>query len=235
MSSSDSESSPFNVCLESERVKLVPFDLSKHVPYLMGAPDSLYDFIGIGPWPDAAHFKDDFYDPIVKAGGQSAFLYAVFDTTRSEHEDASSFAGMIGYIDTSFVDLATEIGPIVILPDFQRTHVTSNAMGLLLQFALNSPSDAKSGLGFRRMVWKASSVNVKSIAAAKRMGFQYEGTLRWHRVLSQADAKQWNGKAIKEGDVKSPSLGRDTVILSVCWDDWAERVKTLTEENMARR
>ncbi len=111
----------------------------------------------------------------MRLSGGRAFLYAVFDKTRSEDENASSFAGMIGYLDTSFVDLATEIWFIVILPQFQRTHVTTNPMGLLMQFALNSRSNAKPGLGFRR---EASSVNEKSIAAAKRMGLLYEGTLR---------------------------------------------------------
>ncbi|KAF8919145.1 hypothetical protein CPB85DRAFT_881297 [Mucidula mucida] len=53
-----------------------------------------------------------------------------------------------------------------------------DGVGLLMQFALNSPSDAKPGMGFRRVVWEASSVNEKSIAAAKRMGLLYEGTLR---------------------------------------------------------
>ncbi|KAF8914924.1 hypothetical protein CPB85DRAFT_1201179, partial [Mucidula mucida] len=160
-----------------------------------------------------------------------AALWAIFDKTRSGLDDASSFAGMIGYLNTSFLDLCTEIGFVIILPAFQRTHVTTNAVGLLMQYALNLPNDpqGRPGLGFRRLVWQATTGNKRSIATAKRMGFQVEGTSRWQRVLDDLNAKAWNGKGLREGDVRSSCLGRDSVILSVCWDDWEDGVKARAE------
>ena len=150
----------------------------------------------------------------------------MYDKTRS------SFAGIIGYLNTSFANMSTEIGFVVIMPSFQRTHVTSNAVGLLMRYALELPGNG--GMGMRRLVWHATTVNPKSVRTAKRMGFQQEGILRWHMMLRCEDAKGGNGKPLRKGDPRASFVGRDTVLLSVCWDDWEAGVRKLVEETMAR-
>lgn len=130
----------------------------------------------------------------------------------------------MGYINTSFQNLCTEIGAVIILPAFQRTHVASNAVGLLLNYALNlpstSPDDNGGGLGLRRVVWQANFLNKGSTRLASRMHFQFEGILRWDRVLPIGKDEASNGKPTRDGDLRPENVGRDTAIYSLCWDDW---------------
>ncbi|VDC00020.1 unnamed protein product [Peniophora sp. CBMAI 1063] len=141
-----------------------------------------------------------------------------------------SFAGIIGLIKTSIGNLSTEMGPVITLPEFQRTYVTSSAIGLLLRYCLEVP--AKGGLGLRRVQWSANAKNKTSVRSAVRMGFQREGTLRWALSLSD-ETKIGNGHALREGDPQPNWPGRDTEVLSFCSDDWEaggrERVQALVD------
>jgi len=136
-------------------------------------------------------------------------------------------------MDTSIPDLSTEVGYVIIFPDYQRTHVLSNAAGLLIQYCLNLASDAAiPGIGYRRVQWLANSENVRSIQAAERLGFRVEGTVRWHRVLPEGSA----GLEPREGDPAGEKRsGRHTVMLSICWDDWVTGAKEKMKVVMDRR
>ena len=68
----------------------------------------------------------------------------------------------------------------------------------------------------------------RSVKAAERLGFRLEGIIRWHRILPEGK----EGKRV-EGDADARGPGRDTAMLSICWDDWRdgvrERVRSLGE------
>lgn len=59
--------------------------------------------------------------------------------------------------------------------------------------------------------------------AARRMVFQFEGTLRWNRVVVDAEArgKGHNGREGPGYGDGGKHRGRDTAYWSLCWDDWA--------------
>ena len=160
-------------------------------------------------------------------------LYAVIDKTRPPTcvDSEGALAGFLSYTNTSVVDQSTEIGYVITLPPFQRTHVTSNAVGLLLNFALNTT--AEGCLGLRRAQWLTSTANKASIRTAERFGFVKEGVLKWHRVFpgGESRGKQGNGKNGFPG-ANDDDLGRDTVELSMCWDDWFTYGK---KQQVARR
>ncbi|KAJ7234759.1 hypothetical protein B0H12DRAFT_1142452 [Mycena haematopus] len=156
-------------------------------------------------------------------------LFAVFDTSKP---GAPQLAGIIGLLDTSATNLSTEIGFVITLPDFQRTHVTANAVGLLLRWTLNT--SAEGGLGLRRVAWKANAHNTRSVRAAERLGFRQEGVLRWDRVLPALKTEGGNGGGVRAGDPKADCLGRDTVLLSLCWDDWEAGARQSVNEIMQR-
>jgi len=67
-------------------------------------------------------------------------------------------------------DLAVEIGAITISPPFQGTAVNTEATWLLLEWAFSA--------GYRRLEWKCNSANARSMAAAQRLGFTFEGVFR---------------------------------------------------------
>ena len=175
----------------------------------------------------------------------SMILYAIIDKTRSPHpaSTASShmpsqadFAGIAGYLNTEPMHFKTEIGFIIVLPSFQRTHVTTNTVGLLMQYALELPSSSFfPGLGLRRVQWQTNALNTKSIRAAERMGFKMEGILRWDRVLPGGKGKPHNGIELRANDPKPGAPGRDTAMLSICWEDWENGGREKVLKLMARQ
>ncbi|KAJ7591532.1 hypothetical protein C8J56DRAFT_887849 [Mycena floridula] len=174
-------------------------------------------WIPIGPFESL----EDFLQSVTHL--QDSTLFAVLDKTKGE-----VLAGLIGYVYASANDLSVELGPVIAFPAFQGTFVASNAVGILLHYALNLPSDG--GLGLRRVQWFANVMNTSSVRAAERMGFQREGIIRWARVLTPQKSIGTNGKAIREGDPRgSDHLGRDSIVLGLCWDDWESQGRAITD------
>ena len=167
---------------------------------------------------------EDFYNTAILASPQ-VLLFAIKDRTRIVPGTAAgakgvfsqeTFAGVMALLNTVPKHLQSEIGHIVILPAFQRTHVQTNASGLLLERCLNPPE--KGGMGLRRVQWQANTYNIPSVEAAKKLGFQWEGVLRWHRLLPEGKGPLTNAKPRDDG----LGAGRHNATLSFCWDDWED-------------
>ncbi|TFK38332.1 acyl-CoA N-acyltransferase [Crucibulum laeve] len=225
---------PIPGAIENERVRLRPFIPSKHAENFIKQATQypeIFDYLPFGPFSSVEDFIDNLVEVrIHKDPGY--ILLAVFDKTKSTSDAPDgAFAGLMGLINTSPINLATEVGCIMILPPFQRTHISSNAVGLLLHYALDLPSAG--GLGLRRVFWQANSLNTKSIRLAERMGLKLEGILRWDRVLP-ANKDAGNGRGVREGDPRAGCLGRDTAMLGICWDDWEEGGREHVDKVMAR-
>lgn len=189
----------------------------------------------LGPFATEKNFVDDFVEGRVRPDS-AMVLYAIIDKTRppTKEDENGALAGIIAYMNTSTANLSTEIGCVTILPPFQKTHVTSNAVGLLLQYALELPENG--GLGLRRVQWQASSVNTASMRSAERMGFEKEGVLRWDRVFhrGKANGKVGNGRRVPPGGNEG-DFGRDTVVFGLCWDDWEQGGREKVQVTMDRR
>ncbi|KAL5481106.1 hypothetical protein ACEPAI_10047 [Sanghuangporus weigelae] len=221
--------------LESERVKLTVFDPTLHAQEFVDRSKvlELFKYLPYGPFENVDHFIDTFYEKrIVQVLGN--ILFAILDKTGSN--GSPRLVGVVGLLNTSVIDQCTEIGFITILPEYQRTHVTTNAVGLLLHYCLELPNSTKSkygpGLGLRRVQWQTHGDNAASVGAAERMGFRREGLIRWQRVLSEGK----DGATVspeREALCKNP--GRHTWMLAVCWDDWeVERTRESVQERMER-
>lgn len=190
--------------------------------------------MSIGPFDTEQEFVTKFIANFVNAQ-RLAICFAVIDKKQppSVVDSEGELAGMISYMAASAAHLSAEVGYIVILPPYQRTHVTTHAVGLLLHYALDSPE--KGGLGLRRMQWLADPPNKASLSAAQRMGFQLEGILRWNKVVVDADER---GKVHNERE-KPPygeqkDGGRDTAYLSLCWDDWLCGKRDVVDKLLSR-
>ncbi|KAG1728591.1 GNAT family acetyltransferase [Suillus paluster] len=225
--------------LSNERVKITPFKASIHSsPFCAIAPahPELWAHMPAGPFQTVQDFDTDFLQAIVHPD-PGMVLFAIIDKTKpsSVADEEGELAGIMSYMNSSSVNLCTEIGYIVILPPFQRTHVNSNAVGLLLQYALELPSHG--GLGLRRVQWQCSSMNAPSIRAAERLGFKKEGVMKWHRVYHRGNdtGKVHNGRDFPRGSHGEQDYARDTVILSHCWDDWEQGGRETIQTIMDRR
>ncbi|KAG2749824.1 GNAT family acetyltransferase [Suillus brevipes Sb2] len=212
--------------LSNERVKMTPFKASIHSsPFIsiVSARPELWAHMPTGPFQTVQDFDTNFLEAVVHRD-PGMVLFAIIDKTKppSGADGEGELAGMMSYTGSSSVNLCTEIGFIIILPQYQRTHVNSNAVGLLLQYALEVPSQG--GLGLRRVQWQCSSVNAPSIRAAERLGFTKEGILKWHRVFQGGKdrSKVHSGREFPRGSLGEQDYGRDTVVLSHCWDDWEQ-------------
>lgn len=174
------------------------------------------------PCPDA-HAERDVHPP-----------------SKASAKPTMAMAGVIALIKASPANLSAEIGWVIVFPAFQRTHVASNAVALLLRYCLELPpaadsesadadadanaavgASAPAGLGLRRVQWFAHAENEASRRTALRMGFREEGTLRWERVI--AAGKVGNGIPVRDGDpLGGARPSRHSVVLSLCVDDWED-------------
>lgn len=200
----------------------------------MSPHPELFAHIPIGPFATETLFVDHLVAQWVDAD-PTRMLYTIIDKTHppSAEDDSGALAGVIGYLNSSTTNLSTEIGFVVTLPPFQRTHVTSNAIGLLLQYALEPGS--RRGLGLRRVQWQCNSMNEASKRTAARMGFRFEGVLRWDRIFAQGrlNGKEGNKRGLPPG-ANADDLGRDTVMYSLCWDDWEQGAREAMQTIMDR-
>ena len=75
--------------------------------------------------------------------------------------------GVATYLDIQPASGVIEIGGIWFAPVFARSTGATEALFLLLAYAMDD-------LGYRRMQWRCNALNEKSRAAARRLGFRFE-------------------------------------------------------------
>ena len=68
-----------------------------------------------------------------------------------------------------------EVGSIAHAPSIQRSAIATEAQFLMMRHVFDD-------LGYRRYEWKLNDLNWPSHAAARRLGFTYEGLFRNHIV-----------------------------------------------------
>ncbi|KAH8985045.1 acyl-CoA N-acyltransferase [Lactarius hatsudake] len=204
--------------LESERVKLTPFIPSLHAQEYaaqVGVRPELHRWFPL----DLSSLDLLLTEVEVRVRRNPLWvLFAIIDKARG-----GAMAGVIGLINASPENLSAEIGWVLVFPAFQRTHVASNAIGIMLQYAFELPSPGpgpgvRRGLGFRRVQWTAHSANKPSHAAATRMGLKEEGVLRWTRVAHEG--AEGHGIPLRTGDPLSPRPGQHSALFALCADDW---------------
>ncbi len=105
-------------------------------------------------------------------------------------QDSAAAQGWLSLCDIYPADGAIEIGSIWFSPGLQRTRAATEAIFLLMQYAMDE-------LKYQRLVWRCSVANQASMNAAARYGFVPEGVWRsstfckgqrwdqaWHAILA---------------------------------------------------
>ena len=98
------------------------------------------------------------------SGSEDPQFHAIVDAATGKALGVASFMR----IDTR--NGVIEVGNINYSPLLQRRRAATEAMYLMMQRAF--------GLGYRRYEWKCDALNAASRAAARRLGFSFEGIFR---------------------------------------------------------
>ncbi|GAA6010384.1 hypothetical protein JCM10207_005202 [Rhodosporidiobolus poonsookiae] len=233
-------------------VRVEPIIPSVHGPRLyrlFSAHPSGFLYLPYGPFPTYAAFLTMLENARRDPGTLLCVVYDLALDLGNSDEDLREgqtlreerIAGIVGVLKGMPVNRSAEIGHLHIPSPFQRTHVLTHSIVLLLRWLLDPPSP--SALGLRRAQWFANSLNRPSISAAERLGFALEAThLAWERVLPPGkDAVAL--PAFVEGEWRAAEEqrggGRHSSLLAIGWDLWEEtaREKTaaLVEREVRRR
>jgi len=159
-------SRPAGDALMGNNVTLVPLDPVRHVSglhtRLAAGPLAVWTYMSAGPFDDEKGLFVVLKD-LVDAPNSEPYAVILADGTVS---------GFLAYLAIDAPRGSIEIGWIMFSADLQQTTGATEALYLLMAHAFH--------LGYRRLEWKCDSLNARSLAAARRLGFVFEGVFRKH-------------------------------------------------------
>ena len=174
--------------LQGRLIRLEPLDAARHGDdlwqELQGPDPALWDYLPYGPFAERAAFDAWLAG---HADGRDPQCYAVVEQT------GGRALGLLAYLRITPKDGCIEIGHIAFGAALQRTPGASEAVFLLARHAFGE-------LGYRRLEWKCNARNARSMRAAERFGFSYEGLFRQHMIVKGEN--------------------RDTAWFSIIDDEW---------------
>jgi RimJ/RimL family protein N-acetyltransferase len=164
---------PARSVLTGSTVLLEPIDPTRHTAALFRTGHATeearesWEFLPWGPFPTEAAM-------CAQLRGFAAALdrvwYAICDGATGEA------VGKATYLDIQPLAGVIEIGGIWFAPSFARSRGATEALFLMLAYAMDD-------LGYRRMQWRCNALNQKSRAAARRLGFRFEGVWYNHMIV----------------------------------------------------
>ncbi|WP_440467704.1 GNAT family N-acetyltransferase [Pseudomonas sp. YH-1] len=164
--------SPERRTLTGRTINLAPLDVALHGDDLWQAlqgPDSdpvLWDYLPYGPFPERAPFDAWLAG---NAASNDPLFFAVIDRT------SGRAVGLLSYLRIFPKDGSIEIGHIAYGRVMQRSPASTEAVYLLARWAFE--------MRYRRLEWKCNALNARSMRAAARLGFVFEGTFRQATVV----------------------------------------------------
>ena len=165
-----------------------------------GADPKLWDYLAVGPFTERSAF-DDYLAGL--EASTDPWFYTVVD------QETGVLDGFLSLMSIVPSQGRVEIGHVTFGASMQRTPKSTEAVYLLAQESF--------ALGNRRLEWKCNADNARSMRAAERFGFSFEGTFRQHMVVK--------GK------------NRNTAWFSILDSEWPQREKAfaawLAVENFA--
>lgn len=132
---------------------------------VMQVPDKDWTYLPYGPFRDETLWLD--WLRAIEAGSDPYF-YTILDAQGR----ASGLASLMRITPAAGV---IEIGHIHVLAPIQRSPLATEALSLLMAYAFE--------LGNRRLEWKCDAYNARSQAAARRLGFRFEGLFRQAAIV----------------------------------------------------
>ena len=165
---------PERVTLAGDRVRVEGLDPGRHAADLFRlghdgsqAAEQSWAYLPYGPFASAREHRS-WLD--AQAASEDPLFFAVVDL-----RDGCA-VGVATLLRIEPSQACIEIGHIWLSPRLQRTAAATEALVLLLRYALDD-------LGYRRMEWKCDAANQPSRSAAARLGFRFEGIFYNHMVV----------------------------------------------------
>lgn len=174
--------------MEGRFCRVEPLDPGRHAESLSEAfsldtEGRTWTYLPYGPFPTRESYKTWLVEFCTR---KDPMFHAIIELASGKALGAASYSR----IDPSHGTI--EVGHITYSPLLQRTPAATEAMYLMMRRVFE--------LGYRRYEWKCDSLNAKSRAAARRLGFSYEGIFR--------QATTYKGRS------------RDTAWFAVIDSDW---------------
>jgi len=158
-----------------------------HAANSVDSSGNMWAYLTVGPFATL----DDYKAWVAMAvASEDPLWHAVIDLATGKAIGTASYLR----IDPTYGVI--EVGWIAWSPLLQRTVMSTEAMYLMMKRAFDE-------LGYRRYEWKCNALNGPSMAAAKRLGFTYEGTFRQATI--------------------NRGRNRDTAWFSVIDSEWPDR------------
>lgn len=191
---------PPRECRDGRYCRLEPLDPARHGPDLYQAnavdPDPrVWTYLPYGPFENEPAYLSWLE---TQAKAEDPQFYAILDG--SSHKAV----GLASYLRITPNAGSIEVGHLQFTPALRRTPAATEAMFLMMSRAFE--------LGYRRYEWKCDALNEPSRAAARRLGFSFEGLFR--------QAVVYKGRS------------RDTAWYSVIDRDWPD-LRTAFEQWLA--
>ncbi len=181
---------PEEATMEGHFCDVVRLDPASHGEALYRAyraadDDADWTYLPYGPFETEA----DFMEWLGRAApSDDPMFFAVVERASGQA------SGLASYLRVNPSSRSIEVGHIHLARALQQTPAATEAMYLLMRRAFQQ--------GYRRYEWKCDSLNAPSRAAAKRLGFIYEGTF--------ARATHYKGR------------NRDTAWFAITEDRWPD-------------
>lgn len=157
---------PSRTTMQGRYCQLEALDIDAHADSLYESmsknPVTDWTYLPYGPFEQFADFKawlmrySDLNDPL---------FYVITDAI------SGKALGLASYLRIDASVGAVEVGHIHYSKSLQRTPMATESMYLMMQRVFDE-------LGYRRYEWKCDALNERSRAAARRLGFSFEGIFR---------------------------------------------------------
>jgi len=163
---------PPAVPLDGRFVRLEPVAASHAAGLFVrshAVPDdtAIWTYMPYGPFADA----DEMARWVAMCvGSTDPLFFAIVERATGEP------AGMASLLNVDTAMRRLELGHIWYVRDAQRGRANTETVYLLLRAAFDV-------WGYRRAEWKCDALNVRSRAAAERLGFTFEGVFRQHMIV----------------------------------------------------
>lgn len=146
--------------------RVEPLDIERHAADLYAAnredqEDRIWTYLAYGPFDSLEAYTDWMRRTCL---GDDPLFHAIVDGT------SGRAVGVASYLRITPASGSIEVGHINYAPPLQQTLAATEAMFLMMRRVFE--------LGYRRYEWKCDALNAKSRAAARRLGFSYEGIFR---------------------------------------------------------